>query len=79
MDLFIAYRLPPTAFMKKIRSDMTIGGILKRNPEALKILERHGLSCANCSLSTLETLEEGAKAHGLSNPEISDLCAALSK
>jgi hybrid cluster-associated redox disulfide protein len=65
--------------MTKIKADMTIGGILKRNPNALQILERHGLSCANCSLNTLETLEEGAKGHGLSDREISDLCAALSK
>jgi hybrid cluster-associated redox disulfide protein len=58
---------------------MTIGEILKSNHDALKILQKYGLGCAGCSLNTMETLEEGAKGHGLSEREIKTLCAALSK
>ena len=63
----------------KIAPTQTIGEILKTNPDALKTLERYGLGCANCNLSTLETLEPGAKGHGLSEREIADLCSTLSK
>lgn len=58
---------------------MTIGEILKQNPNASTILGRLGLGCVGCSLNTLETLEEGAKAHGLSDEEIGGIVAELSK
>ena len=52
---------------------MTIQEILKTKPEACKILLNFGLGCAGCELGAIETLEEGAKAHGLSDKEIQDL------
>ena len=48
----------------------TIGEILKENPKALGILQEYGMGCAGCALNTMETLEDGAKAHGLSDSEI---------
>ena len=62
-----------------IDSSMTIGEILKANPNAPKALERYGLACAQCHLNTMETLEEGAKAHGLSDEEIGKMVGNLSK
>ncbi len=61
----------------KIIPTMTIGEILKANPKSLSILQEYGLGCAGCALNTLETLEEGAKAHGLSEKEISEIVAQL--
>ena len=52
---------------------MTIQKILKTKPEACKILLDFGLGCAGCELGAVETLEEGARAHGLSDEEIQDL------
>lgn len=57
---------------------MTIGEILKANPNALNVLEKFGLGCAHCSLNTMETLEQGAEGHGLSEEEIKSIVADLS-
>jgi hybrid cluster-associated redox disulfide protein len=57
----------------------TIGAILKRNPKALSVLQQYGLGCAGCPLNTMETLEEGAKAHGLAPKEITTLIEKLSQ
>ena len=57
---------------------MTIGEILKANPNALNVFEQYGLGCAQCSLNTLETLEQGAEGHGLSEEEIQAIVTDLS-
>jgi hybrid cluster-associated redox disulfide protein len=59
--------------MKKVKASITIDEIIKANPSAIFILEQFGLGCAHCGLGTFETLEEGAKAHGLSDIEIKKL------
>ncbi|MBI5421577.1 DUF1858 domain-containing protein [Candidatus Peregrinibacteria bacterium] len=57
---------------------MTIGEILKANPHALTVFEKYGLGCAQCSLNTMETLEQGAEGHGLSAKEIHAIVTDLS-
>jgi len=52
---------------------MPISKIIKLKPRSARILLDFGLGCAGCELSAVETLEEGAKAHGLSDNEIKDL------
>lgn len=34
-------------------------------PEAIRVFARHGLACLGCSLAAYDTLERGAKAHGI--------------
>jgi len=63
---------------KMITEKMTIGEILKANPNAFKTLEQYGLACAGCHLNTLETLEQGAQGHGLSEDDIRSMTKALS-
>ena len=65
--------------MEKIIRPVTIGEILKQNPKALSVLQEYGLGCAGCPLNTMETLEEGAKAHGLSEEEIKTITQRVGK
>lgn len=60
-----------------INKSMTIADIIKKNPKAQDILLKFGLGCVNCGLGAVETLEEGALAHGLSESEIKDLMELL--
>lgn len=55
---------------KLITKNMLMNNILEKHPETAVILMSYGLHCIGCHLSTMETLEQGAKAHGLSNNEI---------
>ncbi len=60
-----------------IDKTMTIQEILKANPHSVRIFKGFGLSCATCELGALETLEEGAKGHGLTTEELERLLKAL--
>lgn len=48
-----------------ITTDMTIGKILKNNPEKADILMDFGLDCIGCLSAKFETLEQAAKVHGV--------------
>jgi len=65
--------------MKKIDRTMTFEEILKIAPEAAYILMRYGLHCIGCHISAYESLEEGAKAHGLSDESIDKMVEEVNK
>ena len=52
---------------------MTIKAILDMKPRAHETLRDFGLGCIDCELGNFETLEEGAKGHGLTDKEIDEL------
>ncbi|MBN1502606.1 DUF1858 domain-containing protein [Candidatus Woesearchaeota archaeon] len=49
---------------------MLLGDVVKSFPETAYIMMRYGLHCVGCHVATHETIEQGAKAHGLSEKEI---------
>ena len=63
--------------MTKITASMTIKAILDMKPGAHEILRDFGLGCVQCELGQFETLEEGAKGHGLTDKEIEQLVALI--
>lgn len=48
-----------------ITKDMTIGEILRTNPEVAPILMEAGMHCLGCPASQGESLEEAAMVHGM--------------
>jgi len=52
---------------------MTIAEVIELCPRSIGVMAKHGLQCAGCSVATYETLEEGMKAHGLSDKDIESL------
>jgi len=58
----------------KATKDMTIGEVIRQNPEAARILIGMGLGCVSCPASQAETLEEAAEVHGL---DIDEMLARL--
>lgn len=53
--------------MKKIEitKDMSFSEVLKKKPEAMEILMKHGMHCFGCAFASFETLEQGCQAHGI--------------
>ncbi|RLJ03277.1 MAG: disulfide oxidoreductase [Candidatus Aenigmatarchaeota archaeon] len=49
----------------KIKKDMSIGEIVARWPETVEVFFRNGLHCVGCHIASFETLEDGARAHGI--------------
>lgn len=64
---------------KKITKKMTIGEIISKVPKAADILTKHGFGCVTCPVASRETLEQGAKAHGMSGKEVDKLVKEINK
>ena len=51
--------------MAEITKDMTIGEMLRINPNVAPILMEAGMHCLGCPSAQGETLEEAAMVHGM--------------
>lgn len=51
--------------MAGITKDMTIGEILRSNPDVAPVLMNAGMHCLGCPSAQGETLEEAAMVHGM--------------
>ncbi|MDE6203097.1 MAG: DUF1858 domain-containing protein [Lachnospiraceae bacterium] len=60
--------------MAQITKDMTIGEILRTNPDIAPILMEAGMHCLGCPSAQAESLEEAAMVHGM---DIDDLMAKI--
>ena len=56
--------------MTGVSKDMTIGEILRANPEVAPVLLDAGMHCLGCPASQGETLEEAAMVHGIDVDEL---------
>ena len=53
-----------------ITKDMLLMDAVEKYPEIAPILTGYGLHCVGCHFSNIDTLESGAKIHGLADEEI---------
>ncbi len=60
--------------MAQITKDMTIGEILRANPNVAPVLMEAGMHCLGCPSAQAESLEEAAMVHGM---DINDLMAKI--
>ena len=56
--------------MAGITKEMTIGEILRTNPDVASILMEAGMHCLGCPSAQGESLEEAAMVHGLDCDEL---------
>lgn len=63
--------------MAEITKDMTIGEILRTNPDVAPILMNAGMHCLGCPSAQGESLEEAAMVHGMNIDELMSQIAAL--
>ncbi len=48
-----------------ISKEMTLFELMRMHPESVKVLQKHNLGCIGCMGAQNESLEQGARAHGL--------------
>lgn len=60
--------------MAQITKEMTIGEILRTNPDVAPVLMEAGMHCLGCPSAQAESLEEAAMVHGM---DINDLMAKI--
>lgn len=63
--------------MAEISKDMTIGEILRVNPNVAPVLMEIGMHCLGCPSAQGETLEEAAMVHGINIEELMAKIQAL--
>ena len=63
--------------MAQITKEMTIGDILRANPEVAPILMEAGMHCLGCPSAQGESLEEAAMVHGMDIEDLMSKIAAL--
>ncbi len=60
------------------KSDLLIN-IGQDSPRAAQLLAEYGLHCLTCFLREYETLEIGAKVHGMTNDELDNMIKEINK
>lgn len=56
-----------------LSKDLFISDAVALYPEVVPIFMEYGLHCVSCFVAEMETIDEGAKAHGMSEPEIENM------
>lgn len=60
-----------------IAKEMTLGEVVSDHPECVETMLSYGLHCVGCHVAHSETIEEGAKAHGMSDEEVAKMVEEL--
>ncbi|MFH1751926.1 MAG: DUF1858 domain-containing protein [archaeon] len=53
-----------------ITKDMTIQEVIEKVPGSVNVLMNYGFHCIGCHIASVETIEEGIKAHGLKDSDL---------
>ena len=56
-----------------VHKDMTMGEILQKYPATVEVMQKYGLHCFGCHVSTWETLEQGVQGHRGTQVEVNKL------
>lgn len=63
---------------KQINKDMTFNEVLDMGPEMVQVLVKYNMGCVGCAAAKFESIEQGAKAHGINLDDLlRDLNAAV--
>ena len=63
--------------MSNITKNMTIGEILRANPDVAPVLMEAGMHCLGCPSAQGESLEEAAMVHGMDIDSLMEKIQAL--
>jgi len=64
---------------KRIKGAMTVAEILELYPNTMEVFSDWGLGCAHCHIGEVESLEDGAFAHGFGEDEVEALLEELNE
>jgi len=64
---------------KKIKKQMLIGEVLNKYPDTAMVMMNSGLHCVGCHVAVSESIEDGARAHGMSDEQIDKMVEDMNK
>ena len=62
---------------RKISASMNVMDIVNMHPQAADVLGAYGLYCFQCALGDTDSLEDGARLHGLTDEDIENMVTDL--
>jgi len=62
-----------------ISKQMALGEVVRNFPDAVPIMIGYGLHCVGCHVAAFETIEQGAKAHGMADKDIEKMVSEMNK
>ena len=68
-----------TATKALVTGDMTVQEIVELYPMTVEVLSEWGLGCSTCHIGAIETIEEGALAHGFTPEEVDEIIHDLNE
>lgn len=63
----------------KITKDVNLSELVYKHPETEEVLLDYGLHCVGCIAGSFDTLEAGAKVHGLGDKDIEELVERINE
>ncbi|OGC45279.1 hypothetical protein A2V49_01640 [candidate division WWE3 bacterium RBG_19FT_COMBO_34_6] len=63
----------------KITKDMNLADVLFKYPKSAEIFMDYGLHCVGCIASSFDTIEAGAKVHGLLDKDIDEMVTRVNE
>jgi hybrid cluster-associated redox disulfide protein len=74
-----AKAMPEAKAAGPINRKMTLGEAVTKYPQTGAVMMGYGLHCIGCHVAAWESIEDGAKGHGLSEQEIDEMVADMNK
>ncbi len=71
LDLFLVSKII------KVTKDTLVGDLLQSYPQSVEIMANYGFHCINCNFNAFDSIENGAKIHGLTEAQINSLVSEL--
>ena len=65
--------------MTKITEKTTLGEIVEKYPKAVEVMLKKGMHCIGCHVAFFETIEDGARAHGMSDKDIEKMLKEMNE
>lgn len=63
--------------VQKVTKDMIVSDVIGQYPLAAEIMASYGLSCTGCSANTADSIDAGARSHGMDDEAITQMVAAV--
>jgi hybrid cluster-associated redox disulfide protein len=65
--------------MPKIKRDQNLGEIASKHPEAAKVMLEYGLHCVGCFANRFDSVEVGAKLHGMNDADVDEMLEEINQ
>jgi len=63
----------------EVKKEDRISEVIKRHPESVPIMMKHGIQCVGCHANYFETIEQGAKADKVDDERLSRIIEEINK